>query len=294
MKRYILICICFGFAILANGQYNKKKYKELLEEDSELVGYGFNYTIERLPNGKYIFKKYYPETKVLTQFATLKSKDFKVKSGLYYEKYDDGTVVNKGQYMENTKQGKWIEDIYNIGYYDNDLKVGEWKTIHGDSLLMSKKNYANGKLHGEYIRYDSLGVVTYEGAYNAGELVTAEVDTSIKIVSEMPRFPGCEKQNLSTEELDKCAKEKLMRYVYSKLKYPKKAREQEAQGMAKVQFVVDKNGEIINIKVLNGITKEIKKATIKLIQKMPRWRPGTHNGKPVKVLYTLPINFKLT
>lgn len=292
--KYLWLCFCFGFALHANGQYSKKTYQDQLEPDSELLGYGFNYTIERLPNGKCIYKKYYAETKMIIQYVTSKTDQLKVKSGLYYEKYDDGTLVSKGMYMDNAKQGEWIENIFDTGYYDNDIKVGEWKTFHGDSLLMSSKNYVNGELHGEYTHYDSLGVITSSGEYENGKLLNAEVDTVQHIVEEMPRFPGCENQGLSTKEVDQCAKKKLLLYIYGKLKYPKKARKQGAEGMARVQFVVDRTGEIIDIKVLHGITKEIKKTILKLIEAMPRWRPGTQRGKPVKVLYTLPINFKLT
>ena len=71
------------------------------------------------------------------------------------------------------------------------------------------------------------------------------VDTTTKIVEEMPRFPGCEEMDLSSEDLSKCSQGKLLNYVYENLKYPRKAREENIQGKAIIQFVVDKDGKIV-------------------------------------------------
>lgn len=78
-----------------------------------------------------------------------------------------------------------------------------------------------------------------------------------------------------------------------KVKHLNQAREGGIEGVVIMQFVINKEGEIEDVKVLNGISLEIKRESLNLLKKMPKWTPGTHNEKPAKVRYTLPIQFRL-
>lgn len=285
---FLLFC-----TVVLNAQYCKKKYKEKLEQDSKVIDCEGNYTIEKLKNGSCILKKYYPETKMITQLTTFKNDDLTERHGLFQQFWDDGTLVNQGQFQHNLKEGIWILNTYESGEFKNDEKVGVWKSIGSDSIVSQEKMYVDGELHGQQINYDSLGHITSEQEYEFGKLISTTLDTTINIVEEMPRFPGCEDLNLSKEELQKCAQDKLLKYVYSSLKYPTKSRSLNIQGKAFFQFVINEEGEIEDVKALNGISKDIQKEAFNLINKMPSWKPGTKDGKPVKVLFTLPINFKL-
>jgi len=292
MKQTFLILLFSIFASICFGQSCKKMYKNKLEANSKLISCGGNYTIEKLSNGSCILKRYYPDNKTITQLITSKTDKFKVKHGLFQERWDDGTLVTSGMYSHNLKDGEWRENIHEIGIYVDGKKEGSWKT-YKDSLVTNESNYSNGVLHGKELVYDSLGQIKLEQEFNQGALISSTMDTTIKKSEEMPRFPGCENLNLSKEDLDECAKKKLLEYIYGSLKYPKKARERDIQGKALLQYVVDTNGDIVDIYVLNGVSKEIEKETIKLIQNMPTWIPGKQDGKAVKVLYTLPVVFAL-
>ena len=99
------------------------------------------------------------------------------------------------------------------------------------------------------------------------------------IVEEMPEFPGGEAA--------------LHRYIAQSIKYPVIAQENGIQGRVYVSFVINQKGEVTNIKIARGVDPALDKEAIRVISKMPKWKPGKQRGKPVKVSFTVPINFVL-
>lgn len=77
------------------------------------------------------------------------------------------------------------------------------------------------------------------------------------------------------------------------LEYPKQARRMGIEGRVFVQFVVDKDGSLGDIKVVKGIGSGCDEAAVEALKKMPKWKPGKQRGRPVKVRMSLPIMFKL-
>lgn len=102
----------------------------------------------------------------------------------------------------------------------------------------------------------------------------------IFIVDSMPQFPGGE--------------EKLRQYVASEVKYPLEAKEAGIRGMVFISFIVNKQGNVENVTVARGVHPLLDKEALRVVKAIPRWIPGTNNGKPENVSYTIPINFKLT
>ncbi len=293
MRLFLIILLTVATVFSSMGQSCKKMYKDMLEPDAKLKDCGPNYTIEKTKSGAYVVKRYYPENKHITHLATYKSDKYKELHGRYERSWDDGTLVISGMYKDNVKVGLWQEERGQIGYYKNGEKEGEWKSYNKDSSLIGLNHYVHGELHGEQFRYDSLGQITLTEQYDNGELIYTSADTSEQVVEELPRFPGCEDMGLEGEELKACSDRELLQYVYGKLKYPKRSRELNIQGNALVEFVVEKDGSIADIKVLNGVSKDIKKVVVSLVHDMPTWRPGMQRGEPVRVLYTLPVSFRL-
>lgn len=82
-------------------------------------------------------------------------------------------------------------------------------------------------------------------------------------------------------------------YVGKSLNYPKKARKKKIQGKVVVQFVIDKNGEIIDVEVIKSLHPLLDAEAVRVIQSSPKWIPATHEGKKVKIRMTMPINFTL-
>ena len=101
-----------------------------------------------------------------------------------------------------------------------------------------------------------------------------------KIVETMPTFPGGDQA--------------LMKYIGDNVRYPAIAQENGIQGRAICQFTVEKDGSITDIQVLRSSgDASLDKEAKRVIQSMPKWSPGKQRGKPVRVSYTIPINFRL-
>lgn len=75
------------------------------------------------------------------------------------------------------------------------------------------------------------------------------------------------------------------------VKYPQIALENGVQGKVFVQFVVEKDGSVSNIKVVRGVDASLDKEAVRVVSVMPKWKPGKQRGKAVRVAYTLPIAF---
>jgi len=113
-------------------------------------------------------------------------------------------------------------------------------------------------------------------------------------VDEMPKFPDCDDHCDGDAE---CLKNELMKFIYSNIRYPKEAREQGIEGIVVVQFIVDEHGQVIHPEIVRDIGGGIAEEALYVVEMMNtlshRWTPGYQYGKPVKVLFTLPIRFKL-
>ena len=95
----------------------------------------------------------------------------------------------------------------------------------------------------------------------------------------MPEFPGGE--------------EELIRYLAQNIQYPKQALDGNTEGRVLIGFVVNKEGDIDDVKVLRSIGDGCDEEAVRVIHKMPKWKPGKNNGKLVNVFYNLPVTFQL-
>ena len=84
-----------------------------------------------------------------------------------------------------------------------------------------------------------------------------------------------------------------MEYLQKNLKYPSIAQENGIQGRVLVQFVVNKDGSIVDPKVLRAVDPSLDKEAMRVVQSMPKWTPGRQRGKNVRVRFTLPVTFRL-
>lgn len=114
-----------------------------------------------------------------------------------------------------------------------------------------------------------------------------------KVVEDMPRFKACEKLDVSKQEKQNCAKEKMLEYIYTNLEYPEDARKNMASGTAVVQFVIQKDGKVADATVVRDPGYGMGQAALNVVNSMKAWVPGKQRGRAVQVLYTLPVKFKL-
>lgn len=106
-----------------------------------------------------------------------------------------------------------------------------------------------------------------------------EPEKVFDMVEQMPTYPG------GTSE--------LLSYLAKNIKYPPIAQENGTQGRVIIQFVVEKDGSIADVRVARGVDPYLDKEAMRVIRLMPRWIPGKQNGEAVRVKYTVPVMFKL-
>jgi protein TonB len=115
-----------------------------------------------------------------------------------------------------------------------------------------------------------------------GPVMVAEASDEgevFQVVEQMPEFPG--------------GMEKLMEYLSKNIKYPSIAQENNIQGRVIVEFVVNKDGSIVDPKVMRSVDSSLDNEAMRVIKAMPKWTPGKQRGKAVRVRYTVPVLFRL-
>ncbi|KAF0128631.1 MAG: outer membrane transport energization protein TonB [Bacteroidetes bacterium] len=88
-------------------------------------------------------------------------------------------------------------------------------------------------------------------------------------------------------------KEGIIQHIVNTLKYPRKAQEKKIEGEVIVQYTVDIDGSITNVKVTQSVHDLLDNEAIRVIKQMEKWEPAYQRGKPVKSLYTQLFRFKL-
>lgn len=95
----------------------------------------------------------------------------------------------------------------------------------------------------------------------------------------MPKFPGGDAARI--------------KYMVENVKYPETAKDKGSQGTVYISFVVEKDGSITNPKIAKGVENSLDAEAFRVVNSMPKWIAGTDKGKPVRVQFTMPIQFKL-
>ena len=117
-----------------------------------------------------------------------------------------------------------------------------------------------------------------------------ELKTNHLNIEDVPMFLSC--KNVFKSQRRECFQNKMTKHIRKHFYYPKYAFNRGIQGRVFVQFIIEKDGSISEIKT-RGADKSLEKAALKIIKKLPKLIPGKANGKPVRVPYSIPITWKL-
>lgn len=147
-----------------------------------------------------------------------------------------------------------------IDIVEDDIKV--------DDNFMSLEDDAN------------LGVEIMDYVEEVKEEVVEEEAIPFQLVEEKPSFNGGDANEFS-------------KWVNSKLEYPEIAKENGVQGRVTLQFTVNPDGSVSNVKVLRGVDSSLDKEAVRVVSMSPKWKPGKQRDRAVKVTYTFPVIFQL-
>ena len=152
-----------------------------------------------------------------------------------------------------------LSDVIDI--VDDDIEIK-------DDLLINLEDNAN------------LGVDIQDYVAEVEDENVEEEAIPFALVEEKPSFQGGDPNAFS-------------KWVNSRLVYPEIAKENGVQGKVTLQFTVNTDGSVSNVKVLRGVDPSLDKEAVRIVSSSPRWTPGKQRDKAVKVTYTFPVIFQL-
>ncbi|MGN0195778.1 MAG: energy transducer TonB [Candidatus Cryptobacteroides sp.] len=126
----------------------------------------------------------------------------------------------------------------------------------------------------------NMGVEIMDYVEEVQEEVVEEEAIPFQLVEEKPSFNGGDANEFS-------------KWVNSKLVYPEAAKENGVQGRVTLQFTVNADGTVSNVKVLRGVDASLDKEAVRVVSSSPKWKPGKQRDRAVKVTYTFPVIFQL-
>jgi len=180
--------------------------------------------------------------------------------------------------------GNLISDI-EYGNMSNFLKEGKSVYYYEDGKIKAIENYSNGKLEGSLISYYENGSQIRDDVFENGVLIsgkcytTSGADTAYFDYQKAAEYKGGDIA--------------MNAFLIRNINYPKKAMEKKIAGTVYLNFIVEKNGTVSDIVVLNKVNELLKTEAVRVVKLMKDWEPAILEGKPVRVRYTLPITFKL-
>ncbi len=152
-----------------------------------------------------------------------------------------------------------VSDIIDI--VDDDIKVD-------NTLLLSTEDEGLAITVKDYVA---------ESTYVEEEI---EEEVPFAIVEHKPKFQGGDQNDFT-------------KWVFNNIVYPEIAKENGVQGRVYLQFTVDKDGSVKNVKVLRGVDSSLDKEAVRVVSSSPKWEPGRQRDKPAKVTFVFPVIFQL-
>lgn len=145
-----------------------------------------------------------------------------------------------------------------------------------DVILFTVTNVLSFKEFDSYIFEDT------SEAYNnvIGGIIETEIDsTSYRFVEQMPEFPG--------------GNDSLLIYLKNNIQYPENCKKDSISGVVLIEFIIEKDGSVTNVKPIVKAVPELDAEAVRVIENMPKWKPGKQQGKPVRVSMQIPIRFSI-
>ena len=223
------------------------------------------YRLIKKENNLLAVKDYY-KNNVLQMEGTFTSLHPELYEG-YFKYYNEkGVLIKEGEYKRNVEEG-------------------EWKLYYENGRLMRVENYLHGNLEGNLKSYYPNTRIRREEEYKNGKLLKAACytakgkDTAFYASYQTPEYTG----GLAA----------LKKYLLDNMKYPKDALEKKIEGTVFIKFTVTDKGTIENTEVQKPVFTSLDEEALRLVKGMPKWQPGRKNDMPQKVVFNIPIPFKI-
>lgn len=309
----------------------KTYYLHTVEPGEKIIDTWYHYIVTyHKESDRYILRLFHPEKQLLLSESRYLDKQLQIKDGLEKRLIYTTNCYAIGNYKNNKEEGEWKEVNANNqivasykfvdgkrdgkgsfsystnktqreDYYEKGKKMGNWKYFYENGYIQEEESYTNDKLDGPNKFYDSTGTLDYTFFYLNGEVVKrvkSMEDNGIELTNlessdRNPYFLGDCNEVSSEEEKSNCGLKAMYNYLAQTIKYPANAQRVDISGKVFVKFMIEKDGTIGEVKLLNSLCESLENEALRVIKNMPKWSPGYQDGKPVRVYYNMPIVFKL-
>ncbi|HKJ82160.1 MAG TPA: TonB family protein [Ignavibacteriaceae bacterium] len=212
-----------------------------------------------------------------------------IQNGVSMSWYKNGQLKSQLNYVNGKQEGKSLS-WYNNGQLKNEIIYingkagGKSLSWYEDGHQKSDYNYSNNSFDGDQIIYYDNGQIKRKDKYVNGKFKTGVCYDSLgnevkhTVQESMPIYKGGDRQ--------------LLNDIASRLQYPTRSRDAGIQGKVVVVFAVDKNGEITDREIKEGVNSELNLEAIRVIGTL-KFKPGIADGEPAKVYFIVPITFTL-
>ena len=216
----------------------------------------------------------YNEFRVIIQSQGILAQKLK----LYHKRNGDDDVLTgfEPRRLQLDQLGDYLDDADIVKEDIQVVTIVYWPDASSETLdevktILRKKGMFN-------VRYEAPPAPANKDAILESDLGPDEEDVYI-LVDNSPEFPG--------------GTMGLLEYMRTTIQYPAQARKDTIQGRVLVSFIVNKDGSIVKPEIVKSAHPLLDEEALRMVNEMPAWKPGEQNGVPVRVKYTIPVNFRL-
>ncbi len=178
-------------------------------------------------------------------------------------------------------------------FYDKEISsvhftTGRYPEHNTDKDTQSILDYENMERELEYIYNFTLALANSDKGF---AFRPSDVPTRTRGNDEIVPYFDCDQRPLFLNSAD--PSHFLEKWVYQYLKYPEEALQEGIQGRVMVDFVIEKDGKITDVRVVKGVSPELDAEAVKVVSASPKWKPGRKAGEKVRVSMTIPVEFRL-
>ena len=267
---------------------SKVESATLLDKTEAMKLYG-----EKAKDGALVITSKHPERNKVhhgVQFNVPSTSDKKFKvSGQVVEYPSHKPVPGASIIIRGTTMGTLADKDgrFELQVKEGDVLIISYVGLQTTSVPVQKAFESNWVIHlrEEIQSMDEMTVVAMAPEEKQQAVKTEPVKTEkgeeviFQVVEQMPEFPG--------------GMGEAMKFLAKNMKYPVAAQQAKIEGRVIVQFVVERDGSVSDVKVMRGVSPELDAEAIRVVSMMPKWIPGKQRGKAVAVKYTMPIMFRL-
>jgi len=255
----LILSFCTGISAQTNDEQARQKYMQAKEAYNQ---------------GKYNFAlSYLIDAKLLLGKTNVRIQPMIAKCFAKTENWYAAKLTIKNYYALNPDK--------NLVEYTEMVELEKETDKH---LTIEEVNKINVQM--ESVKLETKPEVKLKPTVKSKPAVTSKSKTKAKpetdiytVVEKMPLYPGGE--------------DSLFAFLGRNMKYPVGAQENGIQGKVVARFVIQKDGSIGNVEIIQSLNPACDKEVLRLVNSLPKWTPGRQNGKLVSVWYTLPVIFKL-